>query len=192
MSDHAVLGAIVTDEQSVTGVLGSRPTHIPSELIMITLALLPNGIDGTRLHRSSGCVASFHAELTVERSRFSQIFRKPPEALLRDLVNEGFRYDDCVTAAKLYSSKEAAVIYLEQLAQHREHEKLVLFLRRRGFYRPHCEKALKLWPDVMDALRYLQHQQHERKEGCVFCDDSMKLEGIPQEKLKEGVKLKPD
>lgn len=111
--------------------------------------------------------------------------------MLRDLVSEGFRYDDCATAARLYTSKEAAVIYLEQLAAHREHEKLVLFLRRRGFYRPHCEKALKLWPDVMDALRYLQHQQHVRKEGCVFCDDPGKLDAVLG-KQDEGVKLKPD
>lgn len=126
-----------------------------------------------------------------ERSRFSQLFRKPPEALLRDLVSEGFRYDDCVAAARLYASKEAAVIYLEQLAAHREHEKLVLFLRHRGFYRPHCEKALEIWPDVMDALRYLQHQQHTAaKDGCVFCSDPQKLAQVPPEKLEAGVKLK--
>lgn len=98
-----------------------------------------------------------------------------------------------MAAARLYSSKEAALIYLEQLAAHREHEKLVLFLRRRGFYRPHCEKALALWPDVMDALRYLQHQQHAaKKEGCVFCDDPQKLDTVSPEKRDAGVKLTPE
>lgn len=130
--------------------------------------------------------------LTAGRPSLSRLFSKPPsEAFLSDLVVRGFRYDDCLAAAKLHTSPDAAAIYLEELEQRREHERLVLYLRRRGFYEPHCRKALDIWPDIMDALRFLQHQKHDRRtDGCVFCCEPERLLAVPREKLESGVKLK--